>query len=198
MDKSESALIGKAKKDPREFEVIYRRYASKVFNYFWYRTGHDKALAEDLMQETFLRAFKHLPKYRSQEAKYLTYLLSIAHNLLIDHYRKPQSIPVEDLSTDSVPHEITEELERKSEAEALWRAIQTLPQKNRDALLMFYHNEMPIKEIAKVMNTTENAVKLNLSRTRKKLYNHPYLQDIQLFAQKERKYTAPRFLKKKQ
>ena len=195
--KEDAELILLAKQTPHGFEALYKKYAAKVFNYFWYRTGHDKPLSEDLMQETFLRAFQQRTKYEDKGYSYLTYLLTIAHNLIVDYYRKPKSIPVEDLPTDVIPYEITEDLANKSDAEALWRAVQTLPQQNRDTLLMFYQQDMPVRDIAKVMNTTENAVKLNLSRTRKKLADHPYLQDIGGFADTKKKYTKPRFLKKK-
>lgn len=191
----DALAIRQSVKNPQAYEGVYRKYAGKVFNYFWYRTGHDRPLSEDLMQETFLRAFQRRSKYRPQGYSYLTYLLTIAHNLLVDHYRKSKSIPVEDLPTDVVPYEITEDLINKSDAEALWRAVQVLPQHNRDALLMFYQQDMPVRDIAKVMNTTENAIKLNLSRTRKKLSEHPYLQDIGSFADTKRKYTKPRYRK---
>ena len=181
-NKEDAILTQKAKKSVKSFEELYRKYANKVFNYFWYRTGHNKPLSEDLMQETFLRAFKNREKYKDQGYSYLTYLLTIAHNLLVDYYRKPKSIPVEELPINAMPYEIADELTKKYEAEALWRAIQSLSQKNRDILMMFYQQEMPVRDIAKVMGMTENAVKLNLSRTRKKLANHPYLQDIVLFS----------------
>ena len=106
-------------------------------------------------------------------------------------------IPVESLPTDVVPYEITKELVNKFDAEPLWRAVQELPQSQRDALLMFYQQDMPVRDIAKVMNASENAIKLNLSRTRKKLSRHPYLQDIWAFADTKRKYTKPRFQKEK-
>ncbi len=193
----DAAAIQQSKTDPRAYEHLYRKYAGKVFNYFWYRTGHDKPLSEDLMQETFLRAFQQRSKYKAKGYSYLTYLLTIAHNLLVDHYRKPKSIPVEDLPTDAVPYEITENLVNKFDAEVLWRAVQDLPQPQRDALLMFYQQGMPVRDIAKVMNVSENAIKLNLSRTRKKLSEHPYLQDIGAFSDTKRKYTKPRFQKEK-
>lgn len=197
MQHEDVRLVEEAKREPAKYEALYTKYADRVFNYFWYRTGHDWALSEDLMQETFLRAFQHLNKFRNRGYSYLTYLLNIAHNLLVDHYRKPKSIPVEDLPTDAVPYEITEDLVRKSDAETLWRAIQSLPQRNRDALLMHYQDDKPIKDIAQIMNASENSVKLNLSRTRKKLSAHPYLKDIAGFAQKKRKATKARFLRKK-
>lgn len=194
---SDDALIRGSVSNPMLYESVYRKYADKVFNYFWYRTGHDKTLSEDLMQETFLRAFDRRGDYKAQGYSYLTYLLAIAHNLLVDHYRKPKSVPVEDLPTDVVPYEITGDLERKSDAEALWRAVQTLPEQGRDALLMFYQEGMSVREIARVMGTSENAVKLTLSRTRKRLSEHPYLQDIGRFSATKKRYTKPHFLKPK-
>lgn len=195
VNNEDTKLVQAAKQSPHEFEALYRKYADNVFNYFWYRTGHDKALSEDLMQETFLRAFQHLKKFQIRGYSYLTYLLTIARRLLIDHYRKPSSVPIED--AEDVPYEITEDLERKSDAEALWHAIQTLPSSSRDILLMRYQDEKPIKDIAIITESTENAVKLNLSRTRKKLASHPYLKDMVSFAPRKRLYTKPRFLKQK-
>ncbi len=194
MSMEDSVIIQQSKDNPKIYERIYKKYADKVFNYFWYRTGHDKELSEDLMQETFLRAFKRRMTYAEKGYSYLTYLITIAHNLLVDYYRKPKSVPVEDLSTETVPYEITEDLVNKSDAEALWRAVQTLSEANRDTLLMFYQQNMSVRDIAKVMNTSENSVKLNLSRTRKKLAEHPYLQDIGGFADTKKKYTKPEFM----
>ena len=195
MNKDDAYLVGQAKQNPESFEKLYLKYANKVFNYFWYRTGHDKMLSEDLMQDTFVRAFKHLKKFKIRGYSYLTYLLTIARHVLIDHYRKPTSVPIED--AEDVPFEITQDIEKKSEAEALWHVIQTLPASNRDVLLMHYQQDMPIKSISKVTGVSENAVKLNLSRTRKKLASHPYLQDIRDFADTKHKYTNPQFMKKK-
>lgn len=193
---NDDVMLKRSVKDPNVFEAVYKKYAEKIFNYFWYRTGHDRPLSEDLMQETFLRAFQHRADYQVQGYSYLTYLLRIAHNLLVDYYRKPKNIPVEELPVDAAPYEITEDIIKKSDAEVLWRAVQTLPRVNRDALLMFYQQDMAVRDIAEIMQMSENAVKLNLSRTRKKLADHPYLQDIGEFGNTKKKYTAPRFLKK--
>lgn len=196
MQHEDIELVQEAKREPAKYEALYIKYADRIFNYFWYRTGHDSALSEDLMQETFLRAFGHLKRFRNRGYSYLTYLLHIAHNLLVDHYRKPKSIPVEDVPTDTVPYEITADVVRKSDVEVLWRAIQTLPARNRDVLLMHYQSGMPIRDIARIMNASENSVKLSLSRTRKRLAMHPYLRDIGGFAQKKRNPTKARFLKR--
>lgn len=195
MNDEDIQLVALAKNNPKEYAKLYTKYSDKVFNYFWYRTGHDKMLSEDLMQETFLRAFQHLKHFNNRGYSYLTYLITIAHNVLVDHYRKPKSVPFE--AIEDIPYEITEDLERKYDGEALWRAIQDLPQSNRDKLLMRYQQDMSIKDIATATSTTENAVKLSLSRTRKKLKDHPYIKDIAGFADTKRKQTQAKFLSKK-
>ncbi len=194
MNQEDTRLVVTAKQNPREYERLYTKYSDKVFNYFWYRTGHDKMLSEDLMQETFLRAFQHLQQFNIQGYSYLTYLITIAHNVLVDHYRKPKSIPIE--AIEDMPYEINADIENKSDVEALWRAIQDLPQSNRDNLIMKYQQNMSIRDIAIVTGTTENAVKLSLSRTKHKLREHPSVKTIAGFADIKRKQTKAGFLKK--
>jgi len=189
-------LVLKAKKDPRKFEALYKKYAEKVYNYFWYRTGHNHEVAEDLMQETFLRAFRHLPKFRTREYEYLTYLLTIARNVLVSYFRKQSNqknvISLEE--APEIPVEITQTIDRKLEAENLWRAVQELSQDERDAILLHYREDLPVKEIARIMSKSPNAVKIKLSRARQKLRQHPYLQRLAEFSDYQKKYTKPHFL----
>jgi len=72
-----------------------------------------------------------------------------------------------------------------------------LPPLKKDILLLYYQKAFSIKEIAKITGKSENAVKLILSRTRKELANHPYLQDIAKFGEYQKKYTKPKFLQKR-
>lgn len=194
MQQSDIDIIRRAKLNPQVFQEIYVKYADKIYNYFWYRTGHQKDVAEDLMQETFIRAFRHLPTFQIRGYSYLTYLTTIAHNILVNYYRSHKLIPLEEIG--DVPVEITDTVNRKLEAERLWKAIQNLSVLERDVILMRYQKEMPIKEIAKIMGKTENAVKLLLSRTKKKLATHPYLNDMAAFKDQTRRYTQPKFLQK--
>ncbi len=193
---SDKAIIAAAKKEPHLYEQIYRRYASKVFNYFWYRLGHDYELAEDLMQETFVRAFAYLPKWRQRGYSYLTYLLTIAHNLLVSYLRRKRTtISLEQLV--DVPAEVTRGVEKKLAAEKLWRAVQELSPNERDALLLYYREGLPVKEIAVVMGKTPNAVKIYLTRARQKLKKHPHLRELLgCFTDHSKVYTAPVFLQK--
>jgi RNA polymerase sigma-70 factor (ECF subfamily) len=194
MNQEDKKLVARAKQDPREFAALYKKYADDVFNYLWYRTGHNNDLAEDLMQEVFARAFRHLPKFRQRGYSYRTYLLTIARNLLINHFRRAPFVPLDEARR--IPAEITQEqtVARRLAAENLWRAMQDLSVNERDAVLLHYRDGMPIKDIARVMKKSPNAVKINLSRARAKLRKHPFLQDMGRYANKVKTHARPRFL----
>lgn len=198
MNKDDIRNIKASIKDSNYFGELYKKYADRVYSYFWYRVGHDKDLAEDLMQSTFIKAFQHRKKFRIREYSYLTYLLTIAHNLLVDYYRKPKAISIE--SVGEVPDEITVEQKYadKESASILWRAIQQLSDNEKSVILNFYQNGRKVKEIAQIMGKSENAIKLLLSRTRKKLQNHPGLKNIAKYSIPERKQTRGKYLNKKQ
>lgn len=195
MKKTDTELIKNAKKDKEQFEALYTRYIDKIYNYFWYRVGHDQDVAEDLAQETFVRAYQALSRFKVTKKSYLSYLLAIAHNLLINHYRKPQPISIEATGVD-VPEEIWSDIETKDNIRSMWRAIQQLPSKEQDILYLKYQRGYKISEIAKIVGKSENAVKLTLSRARKKLIAHPYLTAIAGFSDQKQKSRKGRYAKK--
>lgn len=191
-NQDDQLLIKKAKTSPEAFELLYKKYAGNIYNYFWYRVGHQSEVAEDLMQETFLRAFAHLPKFKKRGYSYLTFLYRIAHNLLVNYYRTPRAISLE--SVGPVPVEITQQIEKKLEAENLWRAVQQLSPNEKSAILLRYKEGWSIRKIARSMGKTENAVKLLLSRSRKKLALHPCLKDMRHFTNQPHVLKPARFL----
>ena len=195
MNQEDTQFIKDARKDPNAYEKLYTKYSDKIYNYLWYRVGHDKDIAEDLMQEVFVRAYEHLPKFQIRGYSYLTYLYTIAHNVLVNYYKKPKAISLD--AVGDVPYEVWGDIEEYDDAKLLWRTIQQLPQKDKDMLYMKYRGGLKGKEIAQISGKSENAVKLSLSRSRKKLANHPYLQDINQFRDQKRKQTKPRYKRKK-
>jgi len=194
MDSNDSQLIRSAQLDKEAYGELYQKYYRKIYNYFWYRIGHDKDIADDLTQETFVKAYRALSRYKITKASYYSYLLTIAHNILVIFYRSPQTISLD--AVGDVPHEVWDDIIKRDEAKLLWRTIQQLPSHERDMLYMKYQNGMRISEIAKVTKKTENAVKLTLSRTRKKLANHPFLKDVSKFTQKTTTTPTARYKRK--
>jgi len=194
MDITDKTLIANAKRDPKKYEEIYRKYASDVFNYFWYRVNHNRDIAEDLMQETFVRAFQHLPRFRERGYSYRTYLLTIAHNVLANYFRSPKLINLEEFY--DIPVEVAQRTERKIDNELLWRAVQKLSTIERDILILYYRKGFPIKDIARICNRSTNAIKIILSRARQKLRGQLALKYMASFGNTVKFYTKPHFLKK--
>lgn len=158
-------LLVAAQGDSEHFGGLYEKYYRSVCDYFYHRLSGDRAAAEDLAQETFVRAFSHLDRFRQANASYLTYLLRIAHNLLVNHYR--DSRPAAALEDGDMGEEqgLDEHLDRAK----LWDSLRLLGATERQIIAMKYQQGLSVKEIADLLHTSENAVKLHLSRGRKKL-----------------------------
>jgi RNA polymerase sigma-70 factor, ECF subfamily len=177
MDESDTILIAQAQQNGEAFSALYEKYVHKVYNYFWYRIGHDRDIARDLTQETFLNAFEHLPTFRSRGYSYLTYLLTLAHNLLANYYRKKKEFSLEVLT-----HDIPEEMRGSAVDEELlgrvWRTINALEPIEREVMLLKHHKELSVREVAHVVRKSENAVKLVLSRAQRKVRKVIKLEDV--------------------
>jgi len=163
-------LIENAQKDAEAYTFVYQKYSQKVYAYFWHRVGYNKEVAEDLAQETFLRAFQHLERYDDRGYSYFSYLLRIAHNILVNYYRKKEPTPVphpEFIYT--APQSSLSDVEHTCDSLRLWDAMQGLPINEQNALILYYWEDMPVRAIAQQLQKSENAVKLLLSRGRKRL-----------------------------
>lgn len=163
----DAQLVEAAKKDPERFAALYNKYRDRIYNYLLYRVSKDSRVAEELLQETFARAFHGLSQFKTQDYTYLSYLLVIAHNLLINYYRSPKPIYVEDMSVFKTSDAL--EKEEAFGKEDMWNDLENLSEAEKTAVLMKYKNDKSIKNIAEEMGKSENAVKLLLSRARKKL-----------------------------
>ncbi len=198
MKSSDKKIISQAKKDPACFEKIYNKYYQKVYNYFWYRLGYDREKAEEMMQEVFLRAFSKLKTYKHRNYSYLTYLLTIARNLFINYLKKEK----ESVSWDEIKNLTVsgnEILHNILDAQYLYNIIERyLSGNEREAVLLRYREGLSIKEISQVMRKSENAVKLLLSRARKKLKERYVSSNVLSVINDTTPYKKPKFLKVKE
>jgi RNA polymerase sigma-70 factor (ECF subfamily) len=168
MPNKDALLIEEAQKNNINFDVLYNKYKDKIFNYFLYRVGRNYDNAEELTQETFLKAFKALNRFVIQDCSYLTYLLKIAHNLLVNHYRSAKLVLKESVEDDRIT--TIDHVETKLEAEKVWEeASKELTVAEERAMRLRYQNDLAVKDIAIDMQRTSNAVKLLLCHARKKL-----------------------------
>ncbi|MBU6231221.1 sigma-70 family RNA polymerase sigma factor [Patescibacteria group bacterium] len=171
MRAADPAILHKSSLHPRDFGALYDAYYGRVYGYFLNRVGYDHELAEDLAQDTFLRALKHFPAFREEGYLYITYLMTIAHNLLVNHYRRIKSVPWSHIEKEQMPEMADEKSDIKAylEREDLVRAIEHLSPFERSVLGMAYIRGMHNKEIAQRIHRTVSGAKLLLFRIRNKI-----------------------------
>ncbi|MFZ2299851.1 MAG: sigma-70 family RNA polymerase sigma factor [Candidatus Moraniibacteriota bacterium] len=159
-------LVLAAQADPQRFQALYDKYHHMVFVYFTRHVSGNVEIAEDLVQDTFYRAFRYFENFRLTNASYGTYLLRVAHNVLVNHFRKQQFLS---LIEEPVQEEMAPATSQFSLSEdALWQSPM-LRATERKVLAMKYQEGFSVHEIATTIGKSENAVKLHLSRARKKL-----------------------------
>lgn len=152
--------------DTSAFEGIVRRWQSPLINLAW-RFCRDRSRAEDMAQEAFLRAFRNLGSWR-QESAFSTWLFSLATNLYCSELRRipPQSLPFDEVLEPQDPHFLDAALERRNREAVIHKAVQTLPPKYREVLILYYFHEMDVPATASSLNLPEGTVKARLFRGR--------------------------------
>lgn len=158
------------------FEVLLNRYKSKVFTTI-YLIVKDRNIAEDLFQDTMIKVVCMIRsgKY-NEEGKFLPWVIRIARNLAIDHFRKVQRTP---LQRENTEYDIFNSVNRSAEsaeteiirdenARYIKKLIQLLPDKQREVLIMRSYADLSFKEIAELTNVSINTA---LGRMRYALLN---------------------------
>jgi RNA polymerase sigma-70 factor (ECF subfamily) len=147
------------------FEELVSRYSMRLFYFLRYRTETDQDI-EDLVQETFLKAFKSIERF-NPEWKFSTWLYTIASREAISRHRKNKKLkcnPVASSMPD--PEEI---IIQKEESQNIWILASTLPEKEYEAIWLRYAEDMSIKDIARVTKKSPITVRVLLYRARLKL-----------------------------
>ena len=183
---SDADLIGRASNgDARALEVLYDRYSGVVFS-FTLKLVQDRQLAEELLQEVFFRAWQQGGAYSSQRGTFVTWLLSITHNMAIDEIRKrrrrPQKADSEDpeqvlaaVADTSAGSDVEEEVWLGSLRDTVAVALRTLPPAQREAIEMAYYQGLTQREIAEALGeplgTIKTRMRLGLQKLREALGN---------------------------
>ena len=158
--------------DRKSFTELMRRYQQRVY---WAvrRIVGSHAEADDIAQETFIKAYLALGDFRG-DSSFFTWLYRIAINLSLNAVRKRQLISYlreSDIIDRMFPsaEDPGAGLEQKEAESKLQRAIATLPEKQRAVFVMRYHDEMSYEEIAQVLKTSVGGLKANYFHALKKV-----------------------------
>lgn len=175
----ESLMLAYAKGDNRSFDELYSRHKGAVFRYLL-RQVSSRAIAEELFQEVWMKLINARERYRA-DAKFTTYLYTLAHNHLIDFYRKNERHQMQSYSQED-NHILDQLSERESQqpeqkidlseqANAIIDVIESLPAAQRETLMLKLESDMSVEEIASATNvereTAKSRLRYALSKIRK-------------------------------
>ncbi len=177
------------------FEQLVNRHKNKVYTTI-FLIVKDSYTAEDLLQDTFIKAIHTMKSGRyNEEGKFSSWICRIAHNLAIDHFRKEKRSPMITLEDGSnvfnnmsFSEDSAESLQIKEDTHARLRElIQTLPQTQREVLMMRHYAEMSFQEIADAtgvsINTALGRMRYALINLRKKMQNNNIAYDKNLYSE---------------
>ena len=148
----------------RSLAVLVERHKLKIFN-FIYSKVFDRNIAEDIFQDTFIKVIRTLKRgVYQEEGKFLPWVMRISHNLVIDHFRKSNRIPIFEskddfdifqIIGDDVPNVETSIID-KQVVEDLQKLITELPDDQREVLTMRLYKDMSFNEIAESTGVSIN------------------------------------------
>ena len=176
--KSDKELIERYQDgDVHSFELLIGRYQKQVYSYIL-TLVKDKQLADDVFQDTFVKVIQTIKsKGYKDDGRFVQFAMRIAHNLVIDHFRKENRIPTVESSSedynyiDNVPitdHSVEQGMIDDQVHSDLHRMIAFLPDEQREVLRMRIFDDMSFKDIADITNVSINTA---LGRMRYALIN---------------------------
>lgn len=160
-----AAVLGPYSAEDERFTQMVTQYQGALLR-MCYLYLHDRTAAQDAVQETFLKAYRHFDSFR-EESKERTWLMSIAINTCRDMNRSAWLRHVERRIT---PEDMVIAVQPQDEdALALAEAIRRLPARHRDVILLYYYQDMTIKEVAEALHAAPSTILKRLNQAKDKL-----------------------------
>jgi RNA polymerase sigma-70 factor (ECF subfamily) len=170
--------------DENALNVLINRHQSKIFGFIYSKIS-DRDISNDIFQDVFIKVIKTLKsKSYNEEGKFLPWVMRIAHNLIIDHFRKNKKMPMfretEEFSIFSIMSDDSLTIENKIIREQveidLKKLIEGLPADQKEVLMMRMYQDMSFKEISEItgvsINTALGRMRYALMNIRKVIDKH--------------------------
>lgn len=155
----------------QEFSEIYDKYIGKIYRFIYLKVSSE-AVAQDLTSETFLRCWKSFQKKRSDIENVSAFLYRIAHNLIVDHYKKREkepSISTEDRQIADKQVGLESKAILSSDMDTVRAVLANLNNDYQNIIIWHYLDEFSVKEISLIMNKSEDTTRVTLHRALKSL-----------------------------
>jgi len=184
-DQIDRYVVLAQKGESSAFEALYDHFYDQIFRYIAFKTS-DSLIAEDLTEDVFLRMLESIRKFKPQGHPFSSWLFRIAHNRVIDHYRKrgrDKNVPLDTILTTVGESQSTLDtyVETKLAMREVNQAMGNLTDLQREVLNLRFAGGLSIKETAEAVNRNENSVKALQHSAVKKL--RVLLEPNQMFAE---------------
>ena len=153
--------------DAGAFETLYARHRGALYR-FVLRSMKDRAVAEELFQEAWIRVIEARERY-APSARFTTWLYTIAHHLIVDHWRRKGLVLVELSDEHASADNPARQVEARETAARFLQVLDELPPAQREAFLLHEEGGLSVAEIAAATGTNEEAAKSRLRYATAKL-----------------------------
>jgi RNA polymerase sigma-70 factor, ECF subfamily len=153
----------------REFEAAYREHSPAIYRYLYWHT-RDQGVASDLVADVFERAWRSRNSWTYGSAR--PWLFRIAHNRLVDYWRKRKEVSLEDVS--GIPGDpaiplVGDQIDHELVVDQLGYALDLLPEDMKSVIVLRFIEELSVREVAEVLGMTEANVRVVQFRALRKL-----------------------------
>jgi RNA polymerase sigma-70 factor (ECF subfamily) len=170
--------------------TLIKRHQSKIFGFIFSKIG-DRDLADDIFQDTFIKVIRTLKSNSyNEEGKFLPWVMRIAHNLMVDHFRRCKKMPLyretEEFSIFSIMTDDSLTIENKIISEQVAKdlrlIVEELPEDQKEVLMMRLYRDMSFKEISEAtgvsINTALGRMRYAVINLRKVIDKHQIILTI--------------------
>lgn len=163
-DRDAQLMLAYAGGDVQAFNTLYRKHKDALYRFFLRQCG-SQALSEELYQEVWLRVIKAREQYE-QKARFSTWLYRIAHNILIDHFRKPLAENHADGDIEHIPDNASNDpaliLDSQEKIARFRIQLRTLPKEQLEVFLLKEEAGLSLQDIAMTVGESRETVKSRL------------------------------------
>lgn len=160
----------------KDFKKIYNEFKNKIFNYFLFKTNFDKELSEDLTEDVFEKVIQNINSLE-KESNLKVWIYRIAHNLLVDYFRKKKELLIFDDIDENIDKKISNKdhelignlIDEKIKSEVIKIALNNLNETDKYLITLKFFDDLDYDEMEELIGKNKVAIRTALSRALKKL-----------------------------
>ncbi len=162
-------LLKKAQEDDKDaYGKIYSLFYERIYKYCRFNCNNQEN-AIDICQETFIKAWRALPRFDTKKGTFQAFLYRIAKNLIIDNSRKKKEERLDNYEHLETKEDFAIDIDKNANIKKLKEAIEKLNKKDKQIVVLHYFEELPGADIAKIVGIREGALRVRTHRIIKKL-----------------------------